>query len=411
MRLLILLLVMITSCLNAQANWQPGYIIKDGQKIEGEIDDREWPYYIEDFRFRASPEAEVVIYSSVDEVSFGVSGRNYINDEVNYITNSRELAKITKDTTINRTRAQVFLRQYYDGELGLYQFIDQKSKRHFYLKRAGQELEYLEYELRLRRETGAKKVKYLENYKYQLTQILKDCPTLSGQAAASPYTLKALTKLVKSYYKCQEVSPTYSVKVGQGTFSFGGLLSYLSTTPIGQESESGEISTEAAAGPAFGVGARYVFPGAREKFAVRLEGLYHSFDDATRIQTRENGSSATVIRRSFSASVIQLHLLAEVQLLTGKTSVYAEAGVAASFLLDSDQSQVQITIAPDGSETRFTEDLNVDVNMTDELGWLAGVGVRRGSFQLGVRASRVARVKGNSGIGFIRAGLLAGYWF
>lgn len=399
------------SVIQGQANWQPGYIIKDGEKTEGEIDDREWPYYIDGFRFRSSPQGETVAYSLADQVDFGVRDRNYISEQVNYISNSRQLDQLTKDTSLQRESGLVFLRQYFDGELGLYQFVDRTEKRHFYLKRGSGAFEYLEYELRLRDETGPKNVKYLENYKYQLTQILKDCPSLSGQVSTSAYTLKALTKLVNSYYECQGVTPTYSSKISQGALSFGGLVAYLQTTPTGQNSESGEISTEASRGPSFGVGVRYVFPGAREKFAVKAEAMYHSFDGAARIQDRSVGLTGTIIRREFSASTVQLHLLAEVLLLTGKTSVYAEGGVAASYLLNSDQFQAQITVAADGTETGFTEDLNVEVNMTNELGWLGGVGVRRGSFQLGIRASRVARLKGNSGIGFIRAGVLAGYWF
>ena len=413
MRLLLLsLLTCFVFGLNAQANWQPGYIIQNGQKEEGEIDDREWPYGIDEFRFRTAADRPATTYAPTNIGGFGLDGRKYESAEVNYISNSRELDKISRDTVLNRKIARVFLRQYYGGALSLYQYVDATDKRHFYVQREDGPLEYLEYELRLRNDSGVKKVKYLENYKYQFAQVIADCPSIAGEVSTSPYTLKALTKVVKSYYNCKGEQPTYTARVNQGTISFGGLVGILQTTPTGQQSESGSISTEAATGPAFGVGARYVFPGAREKFAAKTEVLYHSFDDAARLQNRSGGSSSsTIIRRDFSASTVQLHLLAEVQLLTGKTSVYAEAGLAASYLLDSDQSQTQITVAPDGTETRFTEDLNIEVNMTNELGWLAGVGARRGPFQLGLRASRVTRLKGNSGIGFIRAGVLAGYWF
>lgn len=241
--------------------------------------------------------------------------------------------------------------------------------------------------------------------------MLNDCPDLSGQASETPYTLGGISKLLRAYYSCQGITPAYRAGVSRGRISFGGLVSYVQTAATGQSSERGTITNEQHTGPAFGLGARYVFPGAREKFTVKLEGQYHSFSDVARLQTRAETSSTMIIRREFDANVVQLHLLAEVLLLTGETSVYAEGGVAASYLLDSDQSQAQITIAPDGSENRITEDLNIEVNMANGLGWLGGVGVRRGPFQLGVRASRVARIKGNSGIGFFRAGLLAGYWF
>jgi hypothetical protein len=411
MRLIFILLLALTSGLHAQSNWQPGYIIKDGQKIEGEIDDREWPYFIESFRFRPSSGAEVAVYAPSDGVDFGVGNRRFEAKEVSYITNSRELDKISRDTLLERETSIAFLRQYYDGELSLYQFVDPLEKRHFYVQRGDQALEYLEYELRLREQTDKEIVRYLNNYKSQLASSLVDCPTVLAQVSDSDYNLKDLRKLVNSWYKCQQVEPKYVGKVSQGEISFGGLAAFLQTTPIGQDSETGEVSNEAHSGPALGVGARYVFPGAREKYALKMEALYHSFTDAARLQTRAESSSTSIIRREFSASVVQVHLLAEVFLLTGRTSVYVEGGVAASFLLDSDQSQSQITIAPDGTQSSINQDLNARVNMTNELGWLAGLGVRRGPFQVGVRASRVARLKGNSGIGFFRAGVLAGYWF
>lgn len=124
MRLIIIFLLVSFSSLQAQSNWQPGYIIKDGQKTEGEIDDREWPYFIDNFGFRKSTTEEATIYSPSDRVSFGVGDRRYSSREVSYIANSRELDQITKDTTLRRANAMVFLRQYYEGEVSLYQFVD-----------------------------------------------------------------------------------------------------------------------------------------------------------------------------------------------------------------------------------------------------------------------------------------------
>jgi hypothetical protein len=242
-------------------------------------------------------------------------------------------------------------------------------------------------------------------------QTLNDCNTLALLVSETPYKLTGLTKVIKAWYKCQAIQPEYIAEVDEGNIGIGGLLTFLQTTPTALDAEQGTISNEAHRGLAPGVGIRYEFPGFRRKYTLKAEVLYHSFNKAARLQTRQESTRTVTIRREFSASVIQFNLLAEMLLFTGQTSVYVEGGVASSYLLDSDQSQMQIFTSADGAQFSIDQDLNVSSSMANEIGWLLGIGMRHDPFQLGARVSRVARLKGNGGIGFYRAGLMAGYWF
>ncbi|WP_020567921.1 hypothetical protein [Neolewinella persica] len=411
MRLSLIFLALFSFTLDAQSNWRPGFVVKDGVKITGEIDDRDWSYVIESFRFRPSSSGEVTVYRPSDKVAFGVGERRFVGKEINYITNSRKLKNLSRDTVLQWETSWGFLRQYYAGELSLYQFVGKRGKRHFYLQRDNQPLEYLEYELRLRRNSEKKVVQYLNNYKYQLVQVLDGCPSLSNQISDTAYKLKGLSRMMEAWYQCQEIKPEYIATVDKGTVQIGGLVTYVQTTAIALNFERGTITNEANLGLVPGVGLRYIFPGARKKYSLKAEALYQSFDKVARLQTRQDGGNVVVIRRDFSASVVQFNLLAELSLLTSKTSIYAEGGLASSYLLDSDQSQMQTITLPDGAQVSIDQDLNLESNMRNGIGWLAGIGLRRGPFQLGARFSRVARLKGNGRIGFNRAGVLVGYWF
>ena len=142
--------MIFTSALSAQANWHPATLTIDGKEIQGEVNDREWPYHIDEISFRTDQGSTPTVYTPADEVTIEVSGRRFVTRSVSYITNTRDLAKLTRDTVFNRATERVFLRQYYGGALALYQYVDRLEKRHFYIQKTNAPMVYLEYELRLR---------------------------------------------------------------------------------------------------------------------------------------------------------------------------------------------------------------------------------------------------------------------
>ena len=76
---LLLSFAIVSNCLFAQKNFQPGYIINNsGQKIEGFIDYRKWDRNPDKISFMVTMEGEPITYSPLDIKSF------YVKDEMSY---------------------------------------------------------------------------------------------------------------------------------------------------------------------------------------------------------------------------------------------------------------------------------------------------------------------------------------
>lgn len=407
------LLILITSSLiTAQANWQPGYVVRDGEKVTGEIDDREWAYFIDEVRFRSSERAGVDTYSPSDGVNFGVANRRFISREVGYITNSRDLEKLSRDTTLYRERADAVLRVYFEGDLSLFQYVDQMSKRHFYLQKKGEAPVYLEYELRLRERRDKNIVKSVDIYKFQLTKLLGDCPQLGKRITNSQYSLKSLQGLVRAWYKCQETQPTYEAKVSGGRINISPSLVFFRTSLSEKNmSTRGTKMANAHYGPAFGVEGKYTSPGLQQKFSAKLALHYHSVNSLTSGLERVENSVTTLIERALDRSTLRVTGLVEYRIITGRVPVYLEAGLVLGQLLDSQFTFEQRITTDDGTVISLVQDLDTSEFRTNELGPVLGAGAYLGRFQLGIRASRVTQDKGSDVVIITRLGLLAGYWF
>lgn len=406
-----LLCLFACTALNAQSNWRPAYIIVNGQKITGQVDDREWAYHIGSIDFRTDKNSPVTTYRPEDSVVVDVGGRRFASTTISYITNSRDLDKLTRDTVLTRTTETVFARQYYDGELALLQFIDQADKRHFYLRARGKEPVYLEYELRLRDTYNKKVVRYLENYKYQLIQVLNGCPELSAQISETAYKLKDISLLVRQWYKCRSFKPEYVAKVNGGHLAFGLSAAYVQSTFTNPSTGEGTVSNEPHRGISPSIGVRYAFPGVRERYVVKGEAGYQRIDGMVRSISNQGNVNTNIISRELDASYLLASLMAEFHVLSGKPSIYVEAGIVSAFVLSSDLVGRQIAVAPDGSQSVITSDLNVAINEANEIGPALGLGACVGKFQIGLRGSRLTKLKGNGSLGINRVGLFTTYWF
>lgn len=413
MRLFTTTLLLLTSLLiTAQANWQSGYIIKNGERITGEIDDREWPYHIDKITFRTKASGTSQSFNPKDGIDFEVAGRRYVSKSVPVIANSRDLDKLTVDTSLTRRQETGFLRLYLDGDLGLYQYIDQRKKRHFYAQKKASAFTYLEYERHLRPNSEKNILLQINKYKFQLSELLSGCPQLSADIAGTEYSLKSLKKLILKWYECQGVSPTYKSKASGGKLSFGPAAHLVSShLSASFSSNRGTKSSEPHLGPALGAAARYTFPSMQGRFSIKTDIVYHSFDEASQSLMQQDGPISITFFRELSQSSIQASFLADYQIFTGKIPVYAELGMVTDFILDLDFKFSEIRILTDGTETAFTSSANRDLEDGNNIGFAGGLGIYLGNLQLGLRASRVTREKTGDSRVLYRASLIAGYWF
>lgn len=404
-------LLLTVNFITAQQNWQPGHIFRNGEKIVGEIDDREWPYHIDEISFREGKSGATQRYTAKDNIDFAVGGRRYVTEEVTVITNSRELDKLTVDTTKNREVVTAFLRQYYDGELSLYQYVDELKKRHFYLKMAGAPIRYLEYEKNLRAGAEKKILQTVNTYKFQLSELLSDCSELQASITDTDYALNDLRKLVKQWYQCRAISPDFTAKVAKGKISFAPNLHFIRTTMTAQFTDDrGTKSQEAHLGPAYGLSAKYILPGIQDKLSIRLEGYYHAFSDVSQSVSRQEGPVSIVFLRALDQSSIQISTIAEYKILSGNFPLYAELGYTTGIITNFDFLFAEVRTFADGSQ--LTLESQVDSQLADgnDTGVLLGLGTYYKDLQVGLRVTRTTRDRDSDKRLIYRIGLAVNYW-
>ncbi len=407
-----LLYLSVSHALVAQRNWQPGFIILDGEKIPGEIDDREWPYHFETITFRKDKTSPPSQYTTQDNVDFSVKGRRYISKQINIITNSRELDQLSADTIKNRITTRGFLRQYYRGELNLFQYIDPIKKRHFFISKAGGPLIYLQYEKSLRPGKQKKILQTDNTYKFQLSQLLSsDCPEIQGSLTTTPYALKELRKIVQQWYECQGATPAFTAKVSRGKFDFSPSLQLLqSSLDIDFNNSQGETSRNRHYGPAFGAAAKYIFPGMQEKVSVKIEAFYHAFNEVSQSLSRQDGPINISLLRSVDQTSIQLSTLAEYQFSSGKIPLYIEAGFTTGSIIEFDFLFSEIRTFEDGSQVILTSSVDSALADGNDVGYVTGIGAYFGDLQIGINLMRTSRDRDTDKRIIYRLGIGCRYW-
>ena len=412
-RVLTLVLTLFTTSLLAQTNWVPATAEIDGREIAGEVNNRDWSFFVPAVDFRPTG-GEATTYPPTAGVAFEYNYRRLVAAEVSYITNTRDLAKLTKDTTLNRTTEAGYLRQYVDGEVALYQYVDPTRKRHFYLQRDGGPLVYLEYELRLRSDSDTRVLQTLNNYRYQLSQFFSDCPDLAADIASVEYNDKSLGKLVRSWYRCRGGEPTFTARVDRGGVSFAPLAAvYRTSLGLPDRNNFEATMTGSEIGAAFGAGVRYEVPGQRRRFSVRADVFYHAFGVISTELTSQRPSLTTVRLYQQERSTLRGALLADYRILSGSVSVYTAAGLEYGLLLDNRFVVRETVLNPAGNVISMGSSTlsNGEVYQTDEIGFVVEAGVIVGKFQLGARVSRASQARAPDTQTVLRAGLIAGYWF
>ena len=409
---LLLIITLSTNWVDGQTNWRPGYIIENGKTLEGQIDDREWPYFIGEVRFRTSPTDAVRTFLPDHGIDFGTGGRRYVSRSVRLITNSRELDQITRDTARNRQTTQGFLRQHIQGALSLYQFIDDSGKRHFYVSVDEGGLEYLEFEKHLRPESTKDVLKTVDRYKYQLVRMAADCPELSSSVSGLRYTRKDLTRFLQKLYTCRGETPTFLQKTNRGSINVAPVVQYYRSQLVSSfNDDRGENLSEISFDPAFGMALRYSFPELRGKFSVRLESVFHRFDDISNSRLRQDGNQTVELRRELSLSTMLTSVLAQYEVSSGRIPVYVELGITTGFVLDSEFNFLEVRTQQDGSRLVLDSTAPERLQRGNDVGFAAGFGVLIDRLQIGMRASRSSRDRTSDTRVVYRTGATVHYWF
>ncbi len=182
----------------AQTNYQPGYYISNGERVEGEILNQDWNKNPEDFSFRTSATAETV-RKDISQVSeFGVADLKYERHEVEVALNSIfSVDDLTDQRTPDMEKRTIFLKVILEGSVSLYSYAENNIHKYFLStpESGVQQLLYNKYKLS---DTQVAE----NNYYQQQLYLYVNCDQPVSYFQRVDYTRQALEKHFIKYYEC-----------------------------------------------------------------------------------------------------------------------------------------------------------------------------------------------------------------
>jgi len=195
----VLALLIVTANLAFGQSMVPGYIVSKGDTLRGFILDRNNKWSVGSISFSTSVKETPRVYT-LDEVS-----TMYLQSyDAVYQTRTVEIdkkpvdfAQLEKDGTRNLVVETVLLEEVLRGTINLYDYMDENSKRHFFIQKSGGKTEELAY---VKYVTPDGRIVELSFYRGTLQSLTADCNLT--RTPPSNLERKPLTKYIGEYNVC-----------------------------------------------------------------------------------------------------------------------------------------------------------------------------------------------------------------
>ena len=281
MKLPALIFLIASLSLSAQSNWQFAEVMmQDGTTRVGEVDDRHWGFRFRNIRFRPQGERRAQRLA-IDEIRrFDVAGRRYeiVDEAVN--TSPRRTVDLVEQQYRTEDGSRKPMQLLVEGPLSLYEYYDERSNSHFFIRTPNGEVVYLEFGRYLVDKDFAKfYYSEVNNYYTTLRQQMQDCAWIGEDINRTRYTRASLMRLFQRYYECSTRPLAYEMPPDRGQWTFGANVSF-----VGSNLRYGKLPAGAlffgdltSYDPVFGAHARYRFGGFASDVSISLGAKYHDF--------------------------------------------------------------------------------------------------------------------------------------
>ena len=332
MKQLFLLLVMallLSKEMYAQDLFVRGYVLStSGDTIHGWVENLNWDENPNTIRFRQNSTAALQIYAASDINGFGMWTE--IEEHYRAVSMNMDFSPVkTQQLTYAQERLlkpySVFLRIRILGPICLYELKDSLRKDHFFAQKKGEEIEELIYHRYMVEDNIQSSVVRTDNrYRDQLLNIMGLCDQIRlADMSEMTYSLFHLSRIIQRYNIC--VAPEEEQYVSQKErpkVSFGPLVgtSYSSVVyGTGFNNVLQSITYDFSPGMIAGLAMNVALPRNQGKNALRFEGLYH----LRRFQAQWSPG----LNSAFSVQNIQLNLMYQYRMVSGKLNPYAGIGL------------------------------------------------------------------------------------
>lgn len=412
--LLFTILCFAGNTLYSQTNWESASITTtSGEIIQGYAEDRRWRFRIRSLRFRENADARVVKYSLSELSAFRLGDRRYLVQDVKVNTSPRDPQKLVPETEKTYEKQHLALLTLIDGPISLYEFTDEDSNRHYYIKERGRALEYLDFG-KYKTEKRFSKTFYKESNTFRgtLLRVLDGCTRLRPEIIKAKYRKDDLVSLINNYYRCGAGDPDYELRSEKGVWSVGLDAGMIQATPTYGEIEDPVYPFRDLTSwdPALGAHVKYRFGGRRGNVALRLGAQYHSFNVSSSAPDleEEDPSTNSTFQYNYTEQALHIQLGAEVIIVRSRLPLFLETMAEYHQLFDYRENRFNRRVV-NGQEV-ITGQFN-NFSNRGALSLSAGVGVVVGNARLSLRGSATRRKYPRYVLNLYRVGVMGSYDF
>lgn len=332
--LVLILLVVISANLKAQIVFEKGYFVsRDGDRVEGEIKNRDWKNNPISIEFRLNPNSEVQQLTVTDVQEFGIAASaKYLSVEVDLDRSTDDLNYIDSNKEPDFKKEHLFLKVLVEGTASLLVYQDGNLTRYFYRinDTAIKPLVYKRYLV-------GKNTAENNYYRQQLWTDLKCEAIQLKDVEYLKYARKNLERFVTKYNQCQGDSyRNETPKTSRDLFNLsvrpGINFNSLSIENSGSDNRNTDFGSDQNV--RLGIEAEFVLPYNKSKWAILLEPTYQSFKAE---KEAENTSvSGGVLRSKVEYQSVQLPVgVRYYSFINANSSLYANMAYVFDFAFNS----------------------------------------------------------------------------
>ena len=388
--LVILFFLLNHSTTFAQKNYLSGEITKlDGQVEKGFINYQNWVKNPNSISFKLKENGASVSYKPTTIRGFRVANESYESATVQVENSSEELTKATKSADLILTTEDVFLQTMFKGEKSLFHFKNE-VKSLFYI-RQGTEYVLLKHKKYISWTDEKPVLKEYKEYVSQLSQYLKDCPTIPRTISVTEYKLKDLEKLFSTYYKCTDTENQFQRTSEKGFVKFGVLAGVTMTTLNFSANTVNFLYLSNAdftnsVQPTLGVSFEFFFPRNFYRMSLVNELTFSRYDIDGFREVRFSSTDFVVDSTNFKFSYINLNPLLRYRILSkNNLDFFVEVGISAGLRISHSTNRLIIFRSLTGTTTGRVESEAITDSTFYETGVMGGVGLRSGKISGQVR--------------------------
>jgi hypothetical protein len=280
-----------------------------------------------------------------------------------------------------------------EGSVSLYEYSDERGNAHFFLRRIGQRLEYLDYgRYMVEAENGRTSYNETSPFRARLVSALSTCDRIREDILKANYRREALMDVFERYYNCGQERSGYWLTPEGGVWQFGPDLGMVKGNPTYGEIEDQiyPFRNLSSWGPAFGGHAKYRFAGRHGSVAVRLGIFYHSFNvSASAIDPEEEDlTTNATFQYGYNERSLHFQLGPEVVLVRSRYPLFLETMAEYHRILDYQESRF-LTSTQNGQVV--ADGVAYDFSNRDAFSLTAGAGIIAGQARLSFRVSATRR--------------------